>query len=192
MTRHFYVLISLFLLFITGCSDKELSRSKAESLIRDNIKAEQITINIFDGEFKNYSYHALNPEYNLTQCLADQGFISFENTGYSQFRVTLNPSIKPYVLNEKLADGGDPLHPMVATINLGKKSFKEITGIRTIQVGVNAIAEFNYEIAMTPVGQKIPENILAAFSKSSKLSGVAYFAKYDNGWRLERIENILH
>jgi len=196
MRKSYILLIILFLFSIVGCSQKELSRSKAEDIILDKTEGEeQSTFNIVHGEFKDYSYHSLNPEYNVIMCLVDKGFLKLENTGYSQYKVTLLPSIKPYILKDVPIEGLSPYYPYRATICLGKRRFKEITGISTLQdsnEANNTIAEFTYNYNLTPVGMAIPENLLSVFGIYPKATGIANFVKYDDGWRLQSIQKVNH
>lgn len=173
------LLVILFFLFsIVACGQGELSRTKAKSLLEEKYNVELIT-SIPIGNVESYRYR-FSSKYDLMLVLVKKGYITYERIGYEEYKVTLQPSISPYVIKKEQDR---------ATLNLGKKSIKEITGINKSEnkmIPCDAIAEFTYEFNLTQLGKEIPENILAACLEM-RPQGEGCFAKYDDGWRLKKL-----
>ena len=177
----------IFLIIFIACS-KDLTRSKAASLIKEKAKI-TVTETLKEGKFTLYG--ATDKDYKPYKLLHAQGFIIFKKISYDTSIVKLTEKIKPFVLSKdnkkkpgEFILGAKPrFYYNEVKVILWKKTLGKITGIKNVEgnlgvSGCNAIAEFTYEVEVTPIGKILysPSDI----NRKRK----ACFTLYDDGWRI--------
>lgn len=168
-------LIILIASLITGCSSKELSREDASRIIKQEMQFPKVVdYDIFCGD-PAFAKKVLDAELEAqglltvlrTQKLGDVGKPIIQFTDKAQ----------PYLLPTPEKDKSINIQK----VKLAEEQLKEITGIKMMDDGKSAVAEYTTSYKnVTPFSSLVNTN----FSKEDKHQ--AYFALYDDGWRLEK------
>lgn len=173
------VLFALFAVcaLLTACSDdnKELGRDEAMNLIKQQTSYPKvIDYDIFCGD----------PEFArkvLDAGLEEQGLLTVQRTQkFSEIGspiIQLSAKAEPYLLPTPEKDKSIN----VQKVKLAEEQLKEVTGIKMMDDGKSAVAEYT-----TAYKNVTPFSSLVNTDFSKENTHQAYFALYDDGWRLEK------
>lgn len=172
------VLFALFAVctLLTACSNdnKNLSREEAMNLLKQQTTYPKVV---------DYDIFCGDPAFArkvLDAGLESQGLLTVQRTQklneLGKPIIELSPKAEPYLLPTPEKDKSINIQK----VKLAEEQLKEVTGIKMMDDGKSAVAEYttNYK-NITPFSSLVNTD----FSKED--THQAYFALYDDGWRLE-------
>jgi len=168
------VLLSAFL--IAACtSTDELSREKASSLIKEAMKYPRVI---------DYDIYSADPEFAkmaIDKGLEKEGLISVQRTqklrDVGKPLVEFTSKVQPYLL--PTPEKEKAIH--VQKVKLADEDLVEVTGIKTMEDGKQAVAEYT-----TAYKNVSAFSVLAGINFNETAIHKANFVLYDDGWRLEK------
>lgn len=168
------VLLSAFL--IVGCTSKEeLSREKASSLIKGAMKYPRVI---------DYDVYTADPEFAkmaIDKGLEKEGLVTVQRTqklgDVGKPLVEFTSKAQPYLL--PTPDKQKAIH--VQKVKLADEDLVEVTGIKTMEDGKQAVAEYT-----TAYKNVSGFSALTDINFNKPATHKANFALYDDGWRLEK------
>ena len=173
------VLFALFAVctLLTACSDdnKELSREEAMNLLKqETIYPKVVDYDIFCGD-PAFAKKVLDAG------LEAQGLLTVQHTQklseVGKPIIQLSAKAEPYLLPTPEKDKSINIQK----VKLAEEQLKEVTAIKMMDDGKSAVAEYTTTYKnVTPFSSSVNTD----FSK--KNTHQAYFALYDDGWRLEK------
>jgi hypothetical protein len=189
------ILFSLVMLFssMLGCrNDSELTRSRAEEIIKAQAKYPNDILGVCLIRARQLSA----PQYatymtrarDLLERLQAQGVITYTSKPATDpsgdvvvFAGTITDKGKPLVLGLAPNQNGDPnnINSEFLTVKTAYREFGEITGIVEHKESSTADVQYTESVAPTPFG-------VALAVSTEPLAYTATFTKFDDGWRLTR------
>lgn len=172
-------LLTLFaaLILIAGCSDdkRELNREEAMNLIKQEAKYPKVV---------DYDIFCGDPEFAkkvLDAGLETQGLLTVQRTqklgDVGKPIIQLSSKAQPYLLPTPEKDKSSNIQK----VKLAEEELKEVTGIKMMEDGKTAIAEYTTTFSnVTPFSELVNTD----FKKENTRQ--ATFSLYDDGWRLEK------
>ena len=162
-------------LVLSGCSNKELSREKALSLLRQETQYPKIIHHdIFCGDPK----HAIRV---LDAGLETQGLLTVQRTqklsDIGKPLIQFTDIALPYLLETPEEDKISKIQ----RVKLAEEELKEVTGIKMLNDGKSAIA--TYTVSYKNI---TPFAVLVKRDFKKEASYQASFSLYDDGWRIEK------
>ncbi|MFB6457066.1 hypothetical protein ACE38W_17480 [Chitinophaga sp. Hz27] len=158
-------------LFLVSCGSKKLSREKAAELIQARYP---YTI--------DWNIYTANPEEAaklIDTDLEKEGFVTVKHkVSYEELGspiVTFTDKSKPFLLETSEKD--KKIH--MQRVKLAEQHFDAITGMRLLKNDTKAIVE--YTLVYKNVSPFVP---ISTLKIEPKLNRKAYFALYDDGWRI--------
>lgn len=194
--KPFLLFFTLFCLVNLGCQSKELSRAKAEELLRASNqfgKTLNKTIKLGFWTYGNCGYL----ESNIRQGYPDapRDWLTLKELGLVDFKDSYRPpsgfmaGIRgcEIVLSEKgrswhMSPQGQNKYKMP----LATSEFVSITGISADEKQTAATVEFNWRWTLTEVGEKLPN----LFKDTQAKAGRASLQRYDDGWRVVEVQGV--
>lgn len=168
------VLLTAFL--IVGCTSKEeLSREEASSLIKQAMKYPRVI---------DFNIYSADPEFAklaIDKGLEKDGLVTVQRTQKSgdvgKPLVEFTSKAQPYLLPTPEKDKA--IH--VQKVKLADKNMVEVTGIKTMEDGKQAVAEYT-----TTYKNVSGFLVLTDINFSKTAPHKANLVLYDDGWRLEK------
>ncbi len=172
----------IFILFtacivLASCSNdtKELSREEAMNLLKQETQYPKVV---------DYDIFCGDPEFAkkvLDAGLETQGLLTVQRTqklgDVGEPIIELSGKANPYLLPTPEKDKSIN----VQKVKLAEEELKEVTGIKMMEDGKNAVAEYT-----TIYKNVTPFSTLVNTDFKKEDTHQANFALYDDGWRLER------
>ncbi|MBN9349289.1 MAG: hypothetical protein J0H55_01270 [Chitinophagaceae bacterium] len=173
------VLFALFAVctLLTACSDdnKELSREEAMNLLKQQTTYPKVV---------DYDIFCGDPAFAkkvLDAGLETQGLLTVQQTQklseLGKPIIQLSTKAEPYLLPTPEKDKSINIQK----VKLAEEQLKEVTGIKMMDDGKSAVAEYT-----TIYKNVTPFSSLVNTDFSKEDTHQAYFALYDDGWRLEK------
>lgn len=169
------LLIILIAGSIAGCSSKELNRQQASRIIRQEMQYPKVV---------DYDIYCSDPAMArkvIEAGLEEQGLVTVQRTQKLQDvgkpLITFTDKAKPYLLPTTEKDKKYEIQK----VKIGDEEFVNVTGIQMSEGNKNAVAE--YATAYKNVNGF---SSLTHKDYNKPDTHKAYFALYDDGWRLEK------
>ncbi|MGN6541506.1 MAG: hypothetical protein ACTHK8_17060 [Ginsengibacter sp.] len=173
------VLFALFAVctLLTACSNdnKNLSREEAMNLLKQQTTYPKVV---------DYDIFCGDPEFAkkvLDAGLESKGLLTIQHTqklsDVGKPIIALSAKAEPYLLPTSEKDKSIN----VQKVKLAEEQLKEVTGIKMMDDGKSAVAEYT-----TTYKNVTPFSSLVNTDFSKENIHQAYFALYDDGWRLEK------
>ncbi|MEO6812847.1 MAG: hypothetical protein ABI172_02885 [Ginsengibacter sp.] len=165
------IIVGLF----TGCSSKELSREEASKIIKQEMKYPKVV---------DYDLFCGDPVYAkkvLDAGLEEKGLVTVHRTlklgDIGKPIIEFTDKAKPYLLPTPEEDKKS----LIQKVKIADEELVDVTGIQTSEGGKRAIAEYT-------TAYKNISDFAALTRRNYNKPGTnkAYFALYDDGWRLEK------
>jgi hypothetical protein len=162
---------------LTACSDdnKDLSREEAMNLLKQQTTYPKVV---------DYDIFCGDPAFAkkvLDAGLEAQGLLIVRRTqklsDVGKPIIQLSPKAEPYLLPTPEKDKSINIQK----VKLAEEQLKEVTGIKMMNDGKSAVAEYT-----TTYKNVTPFSSLVNTDFSKEDTHEAYFALYDDGWRLEK------
>ena len=168
------VLLTAFV--ISGCTSKvELNREEAASMIKEALKYPRVI---------DYDIYSADPEFAKTAIdkgLEKEGLVTVQRTqklgDVGKPLVEFTSKAQPYLLPTPEKDKA--IH--VQKVKLADEDLVEVTGIKTMEDGKQAVAEYTTAYKNVSGFSSLTD---INFNKTG--THKANFALYDDGWRLEK------
>lgn len=173
------VLFALFAVctLLTACSNdnKDFSREQATNLLKQQSTYPKII---------DYDIFCGDPAFArkvLDAGLEEQGFLTVQRTQKLSEAgkpiIQLSAKAEPYLLSTPEKDKSINIQK----VKLAEEQLKEVTSIKMMDDGKSAVAEYT-----TTYKNVTPFSSLVNTDFSKEDTHQAYFALYDDGWRLEK------
>jgi hypothetical protein len=194
--------LKLYLFFIglyfinLACLSKELSRAKADELLRASNefgKTLNKTITLGFWSYGNCSYL----ESNIRQGYPDapRDWLALKELGLVEFKDSYRPPAG-FMAGIRgceivLSDKGRSWHMAAQGQNqyrlpLASSTFVNITGIKAEEKQTAATVEFSWQWSLTEIGAKMSN----LFNDTQPKAGRALLQRYDDGWRVVEIQGV--
>lgn len=169
------ILLFIFVVVVTGCTSKELSREEAINLIQQELHYPKV----FDFEINRVDQDQTRKV--LDAGLEAKGLLTVQRTqkliDIGKPLIHFTDKAKPFFLPLPENENSEK----VQVVKLADEELAEVTGIKTSGNGKNAIAEY------TTVYKNItPFAALVNRDLQEKEVHKAYFSLYDDGWKYEK------
>jgi hypothetical protein len=162
---------------LTACSDdnKDLSREEAMNLLKQQTTYPKVVdYDIFCGD-PAFAKKVLDAGLEAQGLLIVQRTQKLSDVGKPI--IQLSPKAEPYLLPTPEKDKSINIQK----VKLAEEQLKEVTGIKMMNDGKSAVAEYT-----TTYKNVTPFSSLVNTDFSKEDTHEAYFALYDDGWRLEK------
>jgi hypothetical protein len=169
------ILIILIAGLIAGCSSKELSREEASRIIQKEMQYPKVV---------DYDISCGDPAMArkvIDAGLEEKGLVTVQRTqkleDIGKPFITFTDKAKPLLLPTREKDKKFEIQK----VKIADEEFVNVTGIYTSEAGKNAVAEYT-------TTYKNVSDFSALFNRNYNQpdTNKAYFALYDDGWRLEK------
>lgn len=163
-------------ILIGGCASKEeLSREKASSIIKEALKYPRVI---------DYDVYSSDPEFAkmaIDKGLEKEGLVTVQRTqklgDVGKPLVEFTSKAQPYLL--PTPEKEKAIH--VQKVQLANEDLVEVTGIKTMEDGKQAVAEYT-----TAYKNVSGFSALTDINFNKTATRKANFSLYDDGWRLEK------
>lgn len=164
-------------MLVSGCSEnkKELSREEAMNILKQETTYPKVI---------DYDLFCGDPEFArkvLDAGLESKGILTVQRTQklseVGKPIIQLSDKAEPYLLPTPEKDKSIN----VQKVKLAEEQLKEVTGIKMMDDGKSAVAEYT-----TTYKNVTPFSSLVNTDFTKEDTHQAYFALYDDGWRLEK------
>jgi hypothetical protein len=187
---------SLLVAVVISCGPSHLSREKAMSLLQNRPEFQTgPTLRLVIGP----EVDLIGVEGQSYRAAADAGIIAIQSSSAgADFRVTTALTTKA---QDAIRENAWKIEPMgegksVLTIPVAIANCQEITGVS--ESGNEATVQYRWHYQLNTVGEEIKKHtdvaalnfIVNGFDPVENLSGRAFFRRYDNGWRVETVDNV--
>jgi hypothetical protein len=173
------ILLALFgaWMLVLGCSEnkKELSREEAMNILKQETTYPKVVdYDIFCGD-PAFARKVLDAGLESKGLLIVQRTQKLSEAGKPI--IQLSDKAEPYLLPTPEKDKSINIQK----VKLAEEQLKEVTGIKMMDDGKSAVAEYT-----TTYKNVTPFSSLVKTDFSKEGTHQAYFALYDDGWRLEK------
>lgn len=189
--RKTLVLLAIIVSILSSCrKDRSLKRDQAKALVlKADVFSKPATEAVALGaDFRNFDMLGV-VNWGLTDDLVAYRYLTREGKN-----VTLGPENRA----ESEKWGKDPDRPNVRLVPIATPVLADITGIVQAEDAIDAKADFTWHYKWEGIGALMADaemvnplttRMIEKYDGRKQHKGVAEFRRYDDGWRLQAVQN---